>query len=92
MDETGSIKDTLLTLIRSLLKVNIGDEIFRYKEFQEFIKSERIFYLKISYIPSTNQVLLITNSTPKEIKEKDLSLTFYKITRSSLSFEKGSLA
>ena len=87
MDETGSIKDTLLTLIRSLLKVNIGDEIFRYKEFQEFIKSERIFYLKISYIPSTNQVLLITNSTPKEIKEKDLSLTFYKITRSSLSFE-----
>ena len=88
MDESKlSIKEAILLLIKTLLKVNIGEEIFKYKEFQEFLKSERIFYLKISYIPSTNQILLITNETPKEITDKDLSITFYKITKTSIAFD-----
>ena len=88
MDESKlSIKEAILLLIKTLLKVNIGEEIFKYKEFQEFLKSERIFQLKISYIPSTNQILLITNETPKEITDKDLSITFYKITKTSIAFD-----
>ena len=80
-----STKETILSLIQTLLKVNIGPEIFTYKEFQEFINSDRIPYLKISYLPSSNKLILITSSANKQINEHDLTLTFYKINN-NLSF------
>ena len=83
--EENSTKETILSLIQNLLKVNIGSEIFTYKEFQEFLNSDRIPYLKISYLPSSNQLILITSSTNKQINEHDLTLTFYKINN-NLSF------
>ena len=40
--------------------------------------SERISFLKICYLPNSNKVILMTNSEPKEINEKDKSIIFYK--------------
>ena len=68
----------LLSLMSSLLQTKISDEVFSYKEFIEFMTSERISFLKICYLPNSNKVILITNSEAKEINEKDKSLIFYK--------------
>ena len=82
-----STKSTILSLIRTLLHKDAGPEIFTYKEFQEFLTSERIPFLKISYLPSSDKLIEITSSENKIINEHDLTLSFYKIKKNSLTFE-----
>ena len=79
-DDPEITKNTIIALIRNLLKVNVGSEIFTYPEFQEFLRSERIYFLKIAYVPTSNQLILITNNTSKKITDKSLNLVFYKST------------
>ena len=74
----SNAKQRLVSLLSSLLQVNIQDEVFSYKEFIEFMSSERISFLKFSYLPNSNKIILMTNSEPKEINEKDKSVIFYK--------------
>ena len=69
----------LLNLISSLLQANISKEILSYKEFIEFMTSERISFLKICYLPNSKKVILITNTEAKEINEKDKVSYFIKI-------------
>ena len=76
----------LLSLISSLLQTNISQEILSYKEFTEFMTSERITFLKISYLPNSKKIILLTNSEPKEINEKDKSVIFYKNSPCSLKY------
>ena len=71
-------RQRLLSLMSSLLQTRISDEVFSYKEFIEFMTSERITFLKICYLPNSNKVILITNSEAKEINEKDKCIIFYK--------------
>ena len=71
-------RQRLLSLMSSLLQTKISDEVFSYKEFIEFMTSERITFLKICYLPNSNKVILMTNSEAKEINEKDKCLIFYK--------------
>ena len=71
-------RSRLLSLMSSLLQTRISDEVFSYKEFIEFMTSERISFLKICYLPNSNKVILMTNSEAKEINEKDKSIIFYK--------------
>ena len=74
-------QNELLQLIRSLLKINVNEEIFTFKEFQEFLTSDRISFLKISYLPGSNRILLLNNESVKTFTERDVSLTFYKNER-----------
>ena len=82
-----STKHTILSLINNLLHKEVGQEIFTYKEFQEFLTSERIPYLKITYLPESDKLIQITSSENKLINEHDLTLSFYKIKKTSLNFE-----
>jgi len=77
----------LLSLVSSLLQTNISKEILSYKEFIEFMTSERITFLKICYLPNSKKVILITNSEAKEINEKDKCIIFYKNRPCSLKYE-----
>ena len=77
----------LLNLISSLLQANISKEILQYKEFIEFMTSERISFLKICYLPISKKVILITNSEAKEINEKDKCIIFYKNHPCSLKYD-----
>ena len=77
----------LLNLISSLLQANISKEILSYKEFIEFMTSERISFLKICYLPNSKKVILITNTEAKEINEKDKCIIFYKNHPCSLKYE-----
>ena len=77
----------LLSLISSLLQTKISDEIFSYKEFIEFMTSERITFLKICYLPNSNKVILISNSEAKEINEKDKCIIFYKNSPCPLKYD-----
>lgn len=71
-------KSEILSILRSMLKVNLGEEIFTFKEFQEFLSSERITFLRISYLPTTNKIILINNESSKVINEREVSVCFYK--------------
>ena len=62
-----STKSTILSLIRTLLHKDAGSEIFTYKEFQEFLTSKRIPFLKISCLPSSDKLIQITSSEKKII-------------------------
>jgi len=69
----------ILNLIRTVLKINIEDNIINLKEFQEFLQLPRITYLKISYLPKSNKLLLSNSeSKPQVISERELCLIFYK--------------
>jgi dynein heavy chain 2 len=81
-------KNDIVRLIKSFLKVNIDESIFTHKEFQEFLLGEKITFLKIAYLPNSNKLLLINNdSVGKEITEKEISVTFYKVKPGSLEIE-----
>jgi hypothetical protein len=80
-------RQRLLSLMSSLLQTKISDEVFSYKEFIEFMTSERISFLKICYLPISNKVILITNSEAKEINEKDKCIIFYKNQACPLKYD-----
>jgi hypothetical protein len=71
-------KSEILSILRSMLKVNLGEEIFTFKEFQEFLSSERITFLRISYLPTSNKIILLNNESSKNINEREVSVSFYK--------------
>ena len=77
----------LLSLMSSLLQTEISKEILGYKEFIEFMTSERITFLKICYLPNSKKVILMTNSEAKEINEKDKCIIFYKNAPCSLKYD-----
>lgn len=77
-DENVSKKQEIINLIKSLLKVNCGEEILSFKEFQDFLNSERITFLKISYLPNSNKLLLINNENNPQVNEREISVKFYK--------------
>ena len=77
----------LLSLMSSLLQTEIPKEVLSYKEFLEFMTSERITFLKICYLPNSKKIILMTNSESKEINEKDKCIIFYKNKKCSLKYE-----
>ena len=77
----------LLSLMSSLLQTEISKEILSYKEFIEFMTSERISFLKICYLPNSKKIILITNSEAKEINEKDKCIIIYKNKPCSLKYD-----
>ena len=77
MSSNSDGSQRLLSLVSSLLQTEISKEILSYKEFIEFMTSERITFLKISYLPNSNKIILMTNSEAKEINEA----LFIKIRR-----------
>ena len=87
MSTSSEGSQKLLSLMSSLLQTKISQEILGYKEFIEFMTSERITFLKICYLPNSKKVILITNSEPKEINEKDKCVIFYKNRPCSLKYE-----
>jgi len=87
LNSSQNSKSELISIIRSLLKVNVGEEMISYKEFQEFILSERINFLKISFLPNSNKVVLTNNDNMKPINEKEICLTFHKTRNKSIQIE-----
>ena len=87
MSTSSEGSQKLLSLMSSLLQTKISQEILGYKEFIEFMTSERITFLKICYLPNSKKVILITNSEPKEINEKAKCVIFYKNRPCSLKYE-----
>ena len=86
MNSNSDRSQRLLSLIPSLLQTEISKEILSYKEFIEFMTSERITFLKICYLPNSKKIILMTNSEAKEINEKDKCIIFYKNKPCSLRY------
>jgi hypothetical protein len=80
-------KTEIITVIRTLLRVKIGEEMLKYKEFQEFILSDRINFLKVSYLPESNKIILSNNTNLKQIEEKEIYLTFHKLKNTQITLE-----
>ena len=87
MSSNSDGSQRLLSLVSSLLQTEISKEILSYKEFIEFMTSERITFLKICYLPNSNKIILMTNSEAKEINEKDKCIIFYKNKPCSLRYD-----
>ena len=87
MSSNSDGSQRLLSLVSSLLQTELPKEILSYKEFIEFMTSERITFLKICYLPNSNKIILMTNSESKEINEKDKCIIFYKNKPCSLRYD-----
>ena len=78
MSSNSDGSQRLLSLVSSLLQTEISKEILSYKEFIEFMTSERITFLKICYLPNSNKIILMTNYSPLKIKlENEETIEFY---------------